>query len=156
MKKSAFPRLRVTCCKLPIRADPWENRSESGSDPFPTAPSDPRVESWTALAGIHAEVTVGSEGIHAEAMASDEGVHAEATASDRSNCIMAMANGKGSHGVEMASIESGHDAMVLFDQAHLVGGRKRKVQRASPGMEQWQRRRCPGSRKRFRRQAWQP
>ena len=47
--KSAFPRLQVTCCKLPVCVDLWENGSESGSDPFPMAPSDLRVESWTAL-----------------------------------------------------------------------------------------------------------
>ena len=34
--KSAFPWLRVTCCKLPINLDPWETDL---SDPFPTAPS---------------------------------------------------------------------------------------------------------------------
>ena len=39
--KSAFPRLWVTCCELPVCVDPWENGSESGSDL--------QVESWTAL-----------------------------------------------------------------------------------------------------------
>ena len=97
------------------------------------------------VAGIRAKVMVGGEGIRAEAMASDEGVRAEVTVSDGSNRIVATANGKGSYSVEMASVESGHDAMVLFDQARLAGGGKRKVQRASPGMEQQWRRRHPGS-----------
>ena len=108
------------------------------------------------VAGIRAEVTAGSEGIRAEAMASDEGVCTEAMASDGSNCVVVTVNDEGSHGVEMASVESGHDAMALFDRARLAGGRKRKVQRASPGVARWWRRRRPGSRKRFRRWAWQP
>ena len=108
------------------------------------------------VAGIRAEGTAGGKGIRAEAMVSDEGVRAEAMASDGSNRVVATANGEGSYGVEMASVESGHDAMALFDQVGLAGRRKRKVQRASPGVAQWWRRRRPGSRKRFRRQAWQP
>ena len=93
--------------------------------------------------GIRAEVMAGGEGICPEAMVSNEGVRTKA--SDGSNRIVATVNGKGSLGVEMASIESGHDAMALFDQVRLAGGGKRKVQRASPGTEQWRRRRCPGS-----------
>ena len=101
-------------------------------------------------------VMAGVTGIRAKVTAGGEGIRAEAMASDGSNRVMATANDEGGHGVETASIESGHDAMALFDRAHLAGGRKRKVQRASPGMAWWWRRRCPGSRKRFRRRAWQP
>ena len=165
-RRKRLPKCAVDCCRrieAPTAAPSRNCNSRDAGSSLNLASCGRAAASragdfvvMAGVAGIRAEVTAGGEGIRAEAMASNEGVRAEATASDGSNRVVAMANGEGSHGVETASVESGHDAMALFDQACLAGGGKRKVQRASPGVEQWRRRRRPGLRKRFRRQAWQP